>query len=63
MLSEVVGPLEIERQDGVAGDVHDTWADVARAAEVMNYAPQVALREGLAAQVAWHRERRGGAGH
>ena len=36
----------------------DTWADVSRAAAVMNYAPQVALREGLAAQAAWHHERR-----
>ncbi len=57
-LAEVVGPLKIERQDREAGDVLDTWADVSRAAAVMNYAPQVALREGLAAQVAWHHERR-----
>lgn len=57
-LAEVVGPLKIERQGREAGDVRDTWADVSRAAAVMNYAPQVALREGLAAQAAWHHERR-----
>jgi nucleoside-diphosphate-sugar epimerase len=62
-LSEVIGPLNIERQEREAGDVLDTWADVSRAAGVMGYAPQVALREGLTAQVAWHRERRARAGH
>lgn len=61
-LGEVMGPVRIERQDREAGDVLDTWADVSKAAGVMNYAPQVALREGLTAQVAWHRERRARAG-
>ncbi len=57
-LGEVVGELKIDHHEREAGDVMDTWADVSRAAAAMGYAPKVALREGLTAQVAWHRERR-----
>ncbi len=60
-LAEVAGPVRINRRPREAGDVLDTWADVSAAARAFAYAPQVALRDGLAAQVAWHRERRGAA--
>jgi len=57
-LAEVAGPVQQNRQEREAGDVLDTWASVAAAQQAWGYAPKVALREGLAAQVAWHRERR-----
>ena len=57
-LAEVAGPVKQNRQEREAGDVLDTWASVAAAQQAWGYAPKVPLREGLAAQVAWHRERR-----
>ncbi len=58
ILAEVAGPVRTNRLERQAGDVLDTWADVSPAARAMGYAPQISLREGLAAQVAWHRKRR-----
>ena len=57
-LAEVAGPVKQNRLEREAGDVLDTWADVSAAVKAWGYAPKVALREGLTAQVAWHRERR-----
>jgi nucleoside-diphosphate-sugar epimerase len=37
------------------GDVRHTWADTARARELLGFAPRVALRAGLEQQVAWAR--------
>jgi nucleoside-diphosphate-sugar epimerase len=54
-LGEIVGPLALERIGKQAGDVRHTWADTTRAREAFGFAPKVALREGLAAQVAWQR--------
>jgi nucleoside-diphosphate-sugar epimerase len=39
------------------GDVVRTGGSIERAAALLDWAPLVGLREGLAAQVAWHRER------
>jgi len=57
-LAEVAGPVRINRLPREAGDVLDTWASVAAAQQAFDYAPMVSLRDGLAAQVAWHRQRR-----
>ena len=63
-LQEIVGDVHIDQRARVAGDVQDTWADTTAAARAMGYGPKVSLRDGLAAQVAWHHERRAGArGH
>jgi nucleoside-diphosphate-sugar epimerase len=35
------------------GDMPHTWADLTRARRLLNYRPQVSLREGLAAEVRW----------
>jgi UDP-glucose 4-epimerase len=64
-INQVIGTLEelvgrranVERQGKQAGDVRHTWADTTAAQEVMGFAPQVALHEGLAAEVTWLRER------
>ena len=60
-LAEVAGPVRQNRLEREAGDVLDTWADVSAATQAWGYAPKVGLREGLTAQVAWHRARRAGA--
>jgi nucleoside-diphosphate-sugar epimerase len=57
-LAEVAGSVRVVSQGREAGDVRDTWADISAAAAAMRYAPRVALRQGLAAQVAWHLRRR-----
>jgi nucleoside-diphosphate-sugar epimerase len=41
-----------------AGDVSHTWADCSRARGELGFAPTTTLREGLAAQLAWHRSLR-----
>lgn len=54
-LADVMGrtPLlnHIEQQ---AGDVRHTWADTSAAREHLGFSPAVGLRDGLAAQAAWH---------
>ncbi|WAS91513.1 NAD-dependent epimerase/dehydratase family protein [Nannocystis punicea] len=56
-LQGLVGELRIDSHARAAGDVLDTWADTGAAAAI-GYAPRTCLHDGLAAQVAWHRERR-----
>jgi len=58
-LEELVGqPAPVERQADQAGDVRHTWADTSAAQEVLGFAPQVPLREGLIQEIAWFREQR-----
>lgn len=61
-IGELAGEVRIDRQPREAGDMAHTWADITAASRDLGYAPRVSLREGLAAQVAWHRERRASAG-
>jgi nucleoside-diphosphate-sugar epimerase len=57
-LEELVGrPALVERQAAQAGDQRHTWADTSAARETLGYVPRVSLREGLAAEVAWLRQR------
>lgn len=46
----------IEEAVGPAGDVRETYADIARAARDFGFAPAVPLREGIARFVAWYRD-------
>jgi nucleoside-diphosphate-sugar epimerase len=57
VIGELAGTVRIDRRPNEAGDVTHTWADTSAAQRAFAYAPQVSLREGLARQVAWHRER------
>ncbi len=41
----------------VPGDAASTWADSGEAERLLGWSAEVGLAEGLAAQVAWHRER------
>jgi UDP-glucose 4-epimerase len=49
----VDGPLTIERSGAERGDVRDTGAETTRARQVLGYAPQTVLREGLRAEYEW----------
>jgi nucleoside-diphosphate-sugar epimerase len=61
-LEELVGaPAHVERLPAQAGDQRHTWADTSAARTGLGYRPRVRLREGLAAEVAWLRERLAGA--
>jgi nucleoside-diphosphate-sugar epimerase len=51
------GPLAVERAGQQDGDVRHTWADTSAIQTALGFTPHVSLREGLAAQVAWHRAR------
>ena len=50
---------QVARQPVEAGDVRDTWADVRRAAQLIEYAPTTHLKEGLSQQFAWLHEETG----
>lgn len=49
---------KIEQHDPAPGDVPATWADIARAQELLNWSPQVAFEEGLERTVHWYLEER-----
>lgn len=56
-MEELVGrPARIQYEPPALGDVRDTFADTTRARHILGYHPQVALREGLAAELAFLRE-------
>ena len=51
-LADVIGtlldrPVEREQHPARAGDVRDSWADIARAGEVLGWEPRVSLEDGL----------------
>jgi nucleoside-diphosphate-sugar epimerase len=55
-LEEILGrPIQREHRSAQPGDVRHTWADTSRARDLLGFAPQVSLREGLAREVEWLR--------
>jgi len=59
-LEAIVGrPIRRDVRPPQPGDVRHTWADTRRARELLGFAPAVSLRDGLAREVAWMRERMG----
>ncbi len=58
-LAEISGRApRTDPQPEQPGDVRHTWSDATRAHQELGFAPKVALRDGLAAQLAWHEGRR-----
>ncbi|HSB68179.1 MAG TPA: NAD-dependent epimerase/dehydratase family protein [Candidatus Methylomirabilis sp.] len=51
-------PVRRERRPPQPGDVRHTWADTSLARELLGFVPRVSLREGLAGEVEWLRQRR-----
>lgn len=63
-LVEVVGrvtgrELVVEYVSPAAGDVRSTWADSTLAKEVLGYAPEITLDEGVAVQAKWQKRQSG----
>jgi nucleoside-diphosphate-sugar epimerase len=50
-------PVAIDRQPRVAGDAFRNEGSISRAGELLGWAPEVSLRDGVQAQLAWHRSR------
>jgi UDP-glucuronate 4-epimerase len=55
LLSELVGPIDVNRMADQPGDVRRTGGSIDRARELLDWRPVTGLAEGLAAQVEWHR--------
>jgi UDP-glucuronate 4-epimerase len=51
-------PVLIEDHPAQAGDARRNGGATTRARELLGWAPQVGLREGIAAQLSWHADRR-----
>ena len=62
MLQRIIGvSVPARHTDPRVGDVRHTLADLSIAREVLGYAPEVSLEDGLRRTVAWQREAAGGA--
>ncbi len=60
VLAEIHGaPLRRNDVGAQKGDVKHTWADIERAGQLLGYAPQVALADGLRAEYEWLKAQRG----
>jgi UDP-glucuronate 4-epimerase len=58
LVEEVAGsPVAIEPGPPQAGDSFRNGGSIARARDVLGWEPHVSLRDGIAAQVEWHRSR------
>jgi nucleoside-diphosphate-sugar epimerase len=58
-ISEMLGRrAEIERRPIHPADVPATWADVAKARQLIGWTPQVSVEEGLRRSVQWYRDHR-----
>lgn len=63
LASELLGTeVPVEHLPGRPGDAERTGGAIDLAAELLGWAPEVSLRDGLLAQIAWHRTRRSRAG-
>lgn len=49
----------IDYRDPVAADMKSTWADISKAARLLDWSPSVDVDEGLARTVEWHKEHAG----
>ena len=57
LLEDVTGQTaELRFSEGARGDQRRTRGDITKAGALLDYRPQVGLKDGLAAQVAWQRE-------
>jgi UDP-glucuronate 4-epimerase len=58
LVGEVAGsPVAIEPEPTQAGDSLRNGGSIGRARDMLGWGPQVSLRDGIAAQVEWHRSR------
>ena len=53
---ELGARLDVRFVERAKGDVTDTWADTARARDVLGFVPRVGLEAGIRNEIAWYRE-------
>jgi len=59
LVGEIAGaPVAVEPEPKKAGDSVRNGGAIDRARELLGWEPKVSLRDGIAAQIAWHRSRR-----
>jgi nucleoside-diphosphate-sugar epimerase len=59
-VGELAGrPIAVEEQPAQPGDASRNGGAIDRAGDLLDWSPNVPLRDGIAAQLAWHRERSG----
>lgn len=58
-LTGSLAPLQIGARPAPPDELHDTWADISRAKELLDWEPQIDLEEGLSKTISWERERSG----
>jgi UDP-glucuronate 4-epimerase len=60
LVADLAGaPVVIEDHPAQAGDAKRNGGGTDRARALLGWAPRVSLRDGLASQLAWHRDRQG----
>ena len=58
LVGELAGaPVKIDPQPRQAGDAFRNGGSISRARDLLGWAPRVSLRDGVVAQLAWHRSR------
>jgi len=58
LVGELAGvEVAIDEQSRMAGDAFRNGGEIVRAGELLGWAPEVSLRDGVEAQLAWHRSR------
>jgi UDP-glucuronate 4-epimerase len=58
LVGELAGaPVKVDRQPRQAGDAFRNGGSIRRAGELLGWEPEVSLRDGVSAQLAWHRSR------
>jgi nucleoside-diphosphate-sugar epimerase len=55
-LADSKAPLQVGARPAPPEELHDTWADVSRAKELLDWTPQVELEQGLLTTINWERE-------
>jgi len=58
LVGDVAGsPVAVEQEERKPGDSFRNGGAIDRARELLGWSPEVSLRDGIAAQIAWHRSR------
>ena len=58
LVGELAGaPVKVDQQPRQAGDAFRNGGSISRAGELLGWSPEVSLRDGVSAQLAWHRSR------
>jgi nucleoside-diphosphate-sugar epimerase len=58
-ISETKAPLLIGERPASESDMHDTWADITRAQELLDWSPRTSLEDGLRTTIEWASAKRG----